>query len=273
MPTEPSEDPKSVPDRSLLETAGEIGVNTAGAVGGAALALVSGDPIFGVLGALGGTAISGVINEVLSRQLSRRQKLRTERVVEAAGRKFALDGIPIRNDGFFTAQDGERSSGQETVEGLLLAAQQSYEESKLPYLANLLAFISTTPVIDPITASRLIRTAESLSWTQYQLVALFGKADQYELPDRSFVITGGTLEEISVARALGDIADLFGSNQSEFTPNLKLQLINNSMAHMRLRLEGQLLYDGLGLAEMPVENLDMMFEILTEPERRSGVPF
>jgi hypothetical protein len=121
-----------------------------------------------------------------TRMLSERQEKRVAIVVVeafAAVRAKEALGQTMRDDGFF---DGERSDGDEFIEGALRAAMDSFEERKLPYLANLLANVCFDAGIDVATANAALRLADQLSWMELQMLGLFWAAEsagKYTLPE------------------------------------------------------------------------------------------
>lgn len=81
-----------------------------------------------------GSMITAGLREVTRRVLSRREEARAGGAFLAAAE--ALEerqdaGQQLRDDGFFVRSNG-RADADEVVEGVLLAAQRSYEERKVP---------------------------------------------------------------------------------------------------------------------------------------------
>jgi len=111
----------------------------------------------------------------VSRVLAGREKARVGVVYGLAAHKIKerLDnGEKLRTDGFFEPDITGRSPADEIAEAVLIAAQREHEERKLPYIANLLAFVAFTPGVDRATANQMIRLAGSLSYQQFCLLAL-----------------------------------------------------------------------------------------------------
>ena len=82
------------------------------------------------------------------------------------------DGEALRNDGFFAgAADGERSAGEEVLEGVLKGAADAHEERKVPYLANLYAALAFRDDISLPYANALIRLATRCTWRQLVVLA------------------------------------------------------------------------------------------------------
>jgi hypothetical protein len=79
----------------------------------------------------------------------------------------------LRNDSFFDQGSEGRSTAEEVVEGVFRAAQREYEERKLRFMASLLSGIAFDSSVDRSAAVALIRTAESLSYRQLCLLAVY----------------------------------------------------------------------------------------------------
>jgi hypothetical protein len=119
-----------------------------------------------------GAAFTVGAEAVLASRLSRRERQNAETVLLRAAERIlerCADGEPLREDSFV---DSSAASFVELVEGALVTAQRIYESKKLNYLGNLTASFSFEPTIDGTAANWCIRAAESLSWTQYVLLAL-----------------------------------------------------------------------------------------------------
>lgn len=181
-----SDDPESMlPSHSLDRLLSEM---TIGAAGG----LIAGGPLGGAIGAGGPIAqrlFLPVLREFRERVLGQREARRVATVAELAAENIALKqrlGRTIRNDGFFEPTDRQRSDAEELLEGVLLTAQREYQERKLPHYANFLANLAFERAIDPLTANRLLRLVEDLTYTQLVLLsAVKGKEDHPLPPDNT----------------------------------------------------------------------------------------
>ena len=75
-------------------------------------------------------------------------------------------------DGFFEPDITDRSPADEIAEAVLIAAQREHEEQKLPYIANLLAFVAFESRIDRGMANYLIKLASFLTYRQLCILEL-----------------------------------------------------------------------------------------------------
>ncbi|WP_374947649.1 hypothetical protein, partial [Agreia sp.] len=78
-----------------------------------------------------------------------------------------------------------RSNLDEVVGGVMIAARDTAEERKLPYMGALVANIALLASIDLSTANLVIGMAERLSWPQYVLLSIVSQKDTHPLPGSS----------------------------------------------------------------------------------------
>lgn len=166
------EDRETTASVELIEGGSEL----AGAVAGSAIGLVGG-PAGAVGGAAAGVlvvrALKRVGYEIHERVLAPRQRLRTGAAYAYAADEVnarLMNGELPRDDGFF---EGERPSGEELLEGVLLQASDAYEEQKLPHLGRLYASFVFDD-IPPAYAHYLLRLSERLTYRQFVLLAVIG---------------------------------------------------------------------------------------------------
>lgn len=144
----------------------EVGIDTGSNVAGASIGLIAAGPV----GAIVGAVVSPVAAAVLKRVLTKKEKDRVEKVYKLSISKIHENisaGKPLRND-----IDRERL--KELTEGTLLKAKDTYEEKKLPFIANLLAnaAFTNTPVSN---LNQTLIYAEQLSFRQLTIVSVIGR--------------------------------------------------------------------------------------------------
>jgi hypothetical protein len=153
-----------------------------GVAAGAAIGSVAGTP-GAIVGAISGTVLEEIGADVASRLLSPREERRVGAVILAASAAYVHNqefrGQTPRDDGFL---DGGNANGAEFVEGVMLAAKDSYEERKVPYLGNLLANIAFNPGMDLGTANTALRLGENASWLELVVLGVFADEDTYPMP-------------------------------------------------------------------------------------------
>lgn len=162
------------------------GANLAGALSGGVVGAMVGDLPGAVFGAFLGESISSALSESISRRLSLREKERTGALTllarDALLRKIEA-GSTLRDDEFIRRGVDGRSAADEVVEHVLLVAQRTYEERKLPHLAALLATIAVADEMDEVLANWAVATLERLSWPKLVLLALIGANEDAPMPD------------------------------------------------------------------------------------------
>lgn len=143
----------------------DLAIDSGASVAGAGVGLaVAGPP-----GALIGAVVTPVLAEVLHRMLSAQEKTRIEKVA-ALSTKLIQEKLE-KGDKPTANAHGEKV--KELFEGTLLAAKDSYEEKKLPFIAQLFATapFTNTP-IENIVQSLI--TAEQLSYRQLCVLSVIG---------------------------------------------------------------------------------------------------
>lgn len=160
--------------RELIESGSDL----AGAMTGAALGLLGG-PVGVVGGAAAGVAIARVLKrvgaDVKQRWLGPREEVRIGAAFTftAAAIVQALNsGQAPRQDGFFEAVGGQRPAADDLLEGVLLKARDSYQEKKVPLLANLYATIAFHEEISAAHANHLLELASRLTYRQLVAMAV-----------------------------------------------------------------------------------------------------
>jgi len=158
---------------SLIDAASDL---LGGLAAGVTVATISHD----ISGLLGGSVGVGVAHTLrygaklfVNRFLAHREKARVGLVYGLAAvaiQERLEHGDTLRTDDFFDRDITDRSKSDEIVEAILIAAQRESQEKKLPYLANLLAFIAFESRIDVGMANYMIKTASSLTYRQYCLL-------------------------------------------------------------------------------------------------------
>lgn len=166
------------PVLALIETGGEL----AGAVTGAAVALVGG-PEAAVGGAVAGVfvtrALKRVGTEISDRILGSRQRLRVGAAYTFAAAEIArrLGEGEVPRDDWFGASPDSWNEGDAALEGVLLAAQNAWEEKKVRHLGYLYANLAFSNY-DSQFAYYLIALAKRLTFRQLTSMAIIGDRRQ-----------------------------------------------------------------------------------------------
>jgi hypothetical protein len=244
-----------------------VGVGASSAVG----------PLAGtVIGAMAGAAF----DDMMCRKLSERERARVASVMEYATHGIKAhwaNGDDLRDDGFFEADPMNRSFFEEIAEGTMLAAQRDHEERKLPYIGNLLANVAfASSEIDRVLANWALRTAHELSWTQFRLLASFGRSDITK-PDLKMG-SGSDWPSWAVHQELISLGDfqrgLVGRNKDIAPSKLRtagLPTFETNISRMALTSGGNLLYWILSLELMPEAEILCVLEALKSEGEPTGV--
>ena len=160
--------------KELILQGGEI----AGTAVGGALGFIADGPGGAAAGAVGGLLLSkamALAAEFAFRQLSRREKERVGGSLAFALAKIEqhlAEGDMPRNDGFFHAEQGERSASDEILEGVLFRCKNEHEEKKIRLLANIYANTAFMPEVSPAGANWLLQQAQELTYRQMCILSL-----------------------------------------------------------------------------------------------------
>lgn len=211
---------------SILRRVLESGARLTGSAGGAAVGLVVAGPAGAAAGAVAGQwATEELIAaglEITERVLAPRAEARVGAVFRLADEEISvrlMAGDAPREDLRAEVTPG-RNQAEELMEATLLAASESFEERKLPFVAHLLASILFEPDLTHAQAHQLIGLARDLTYRQLLILAIFaarepftgslefrGEGHEQESPDE---------HESTSARA--DLLDLFRRGLLKVSP-------------------------------------------------------
>lgn len=243
----------------------DAGSDALGSLGGTALGLLVAGPAGALGGAAAGPLLASTVRDfahrVLSRSEDRRVATLSERVATLVEVRVAA-GEELRTDGFLELS-ADRSDAEEIAEGVLAAGQREHEERKLEHLAHLLANVAFHDDVDVGTANWGIRTAEALSWNQFVLLAIIGRAEEFALPDEfDFPAEwpSWTLAEEFADLGLGH-KELIGAPPKKTDHGLSFP--DSSPSAQRLGLGGTLMFNLLGLDTIEDETLTAMVARVT----------
>lgn len=205
-----------------------------------------------------GLLVSGLLiagKRVLSRVLTQREKDRADRVYEMAIKQI----VQKIEGGTSPRKDLSRERYIELTEGTLLKAKDSYEEKKLPLIANLLAAapFTNTPIEN---MNQTLIYAEQLSYRQLCEIAVVGQNEwenrlklsnqplgQTEGKKKYDELVTGIYAEVNHLLVLG----LIGQELSKGAgPAIPSGMFMFAPANLKLLYLGRLLFNGLRLDEV-----------------------
>lgn len=257
------------------ERAVAAGVEITGSMAGAAAGLLLAGPPGVLGGAAAGPMITAGLREVTRRVLSRREEARTGGAFLAAAEALQERqeaGQRFRDDGFFIRNKG-RADADEVVEGVLLAAQRSYEERKVPYMGYLMSNVCFEEQIDGHLANWAIKTAQELTWAQFVFLSAVGRDDMQPLPEIELGKDVGGWGSWGLHEQLADLGwarreMILG--KARRTERLGLSQVNVALQDQYLTRSGLLLYDLLWLSRIPkISVLDVLDRLTAKPSSES----
>jgi hypothetical protein len=159
--------------KNFLKKGSEI---TGGAVGGA-IGLIGG-PAGAIAGGGLGVLTAQLMNEVIERSLSDRQKVRI-----AATSTFLFEGIAkriergesIRDDDFFEKKIYDRSNAEELFEGTLLKCSSQFQEKKIKYISKIFEKTVFDKSVSVESAHQLLVIVESLTYRKLCILSFYGR--------------------------------------------------------------------------------------------------
>lgn len=238
-----------------------VGTATGGVAG-----LVTGDPAVGFLAGTAGTFLGGMLGDMMARHISTVESRRLNTVAGEAARlikQYRAEGRTLRDDGFFESDVNGRTRADEVVEAAFVAAMRSHEEKKIPYIAHLLAEAAFAPNVDPATINWALARAQSLTWTQFVLLAAVG-SDEYALPEGD-IGAGGSWETWGAHRQLMDIGYGYGELIGARKTGTYMSGPDLAMPKQKLKDSGRLLYELLGLEMVHPDEVTAVLRALQQP--------
>lgn len=256
-------------ERSMMGDIISGASNMFGAFTSASIASV--DPAMAATAGMAGVLAEETARTILSRILGHHDRRRVSAVVQQAQARIGYlqaQGDTIRRDGFWHSQGNIPPAGQEVFEAVLLAAQTEPQERKIPYMGNLFAYIACRPEISDVSAHWLVKTAESLSWTQFELLALVNRIDEVDVDGMVIGEHALTWDSVALHRELADLGwgrKSLISGKIITTANVGLQYPSTAVSDHKLTQSGLLLAVALGIEQIQGAPLDDLVQRLRRP--------
>ncbi|MDQ1060462.1 hypothetical protein QFZ23_004363 [Arthrobacter globiformis] len=235
---------------------------------------ITGHAVSGPTGAITGAIVGPILEEagrsVLSRILGARERRRVESVVtfatDAVNRNLEA-GMTIRQDSFWQARGGFAPDAQETFEAVLVAAQRDPEERKLPFMGSAYAYISCDPAMTAAASHWLIRQAESLTWTQFQLLALVAREDELDLAGIRIGQSARNWDSVALHRELSDLGlgGRYLIHGGMETRSSGIQVPTGLLERYKLQNPGLILFGALHLRDISLSELQDLASRLRRP--------
>lgn len=220
--------------------------------------------IGGIPGAIVGAAYGAAMDDISKRMLSPMEKNRLEAIQKLAEDKFKEQierGSGLR-------KDIKQINLRELYEGMLLAARESYEEKKLPLIANLIATapFTSTPVDNLV---QTLITAEQLSYRQLCILGVIGQNEWgniFKLRDKPLQGKNytdekvvGIYQDLNYLTALGIIGQVLAEGTGPAISS-GAQLI--APASLVLLYPGRLLFNAMRLDTVDKREFDEIVKVL-----------
>jgi hypothetical protein len=243
---------------SMSSTAGTI---VGGFVGGPAGAITG-----GILASGFQVLLNRGVMDQRRRKLSTLEEVRTGKVLSQFGAKFKQnlrERRTLREDGFLSRNTNERSAAAEIFEGVLLAAQREYEERKIKFEGNFFANIVCDSSVDRASANFLLRAAQTLSYRQLCIMALFVQREKFSLRNRDYRNVERFYDNILFA-LLQEIYELYSRQMLFIDGEAMESLFDIIPAKMVIAGPAKKLYSLMGLEEAEQSDINAIAEQLAK---------
>lgn len=259
------EDEQSEPINELIARGAEI---AGGAAGGAIGFLVAG-PAGAIAGGASGPLISYALckaaKEIKTHFLGKREEVRIGAVCTFAANKIQENlsvGRQVRGDGFFQEKIGERSTAEEIIEGVFLAAQREHEEKKLQFYSNLVANIAFDDNIDKSQANLLIKIGMQISYRQMCILTVFANKHKYKMREENYRNGKIKASDFKKLMLFQEILDLYRQGMLIYPNEFLFGLTDVAPAKLEVQGTGVLLYNLMELGRVSSEDTTPIVQLL-----------
>lgn len=238
------------------------GAELAGSAVGGAIGFLAGGVLGATAGAALGTSCGHALKDIANRMLSSREQVRVGATGSIALQEIHLrleQGQSLRSDDFFTSLKSGQRKAEEVFEGILLKAKDMHEEKKIVHIGKLFANIAFDASCSVSEANHIIGVAEALTYTQYCLLHIYEKTDNYSLRDKKIApresITYHALSLLQQTLELfrSQLVLLYEPGNEYHTIVLELNQIIPKFT--KLSVQGKRIYEMLDLAKLPAPDI------------------
>lgn len=258
--------------RKILDAGSEL----TGIATGAGIGYFIDGPSGSFAGTMAAVPARIALQEISHRMLGKREKIRIGAALEYAAEIYTeriSEGHEVRSDGFFEDPPSGRSAAQDLAEGVLIAAQQQWEEKKVRHLGYMLGNLGFEEQIDGLTASRSLSLARELTWRQYVLLSLIADNESTPLPDvDSFKPAVSSWTTWSTYDELNDLITSHNllTGKAGKTDRLALATMKWHLPALRLASGGQLIHALLALDKVGEEDRNSVLDSLRDGVARDS---
>jgi hypothetical protein len=221
------------------------------------------------LGAVITSGLENIGQEMRNRFLSKKETSRIGSSFYFLLEKFdenIKNGKNVRKDNFFDNVGGEYNRNEEILEGVVIAAQRSYEEKKVRYISYFYANILFETRWDAYHANHFLRLAEKMSYRQFCLLTIYYHGSQFGLNQGNYSPSSRVIgyDTISELISLKDNA-LLGLTLPLKNGDGKVFMFPPENAF--LTEYGSVFCQLFGLAQIPIEDVLEVAEYLVTPKK------
>lgn len=247
------------------------GSELAGAAVSGALGFLAGGPtaaaLFGASGLVVSKALVYVGNELSSRLLGPREKMRIGATLALAGEEInerIKNGETIRSDDFFSKDNVERSKAEELAESTLLKSQREAEEKKVPFLAHFLANMSFSTEISVPLGQQILKAVDSLTYRQLCILRLAAVNKDTNLNLRATDYREQPTVSRDLYQLLHECLDLDNRAYISFGNTAVLGLLDMNPSTIKVQGLGVDIHNFLQLWKIPDEDIKPLIDELSK---------
>ncbi len=205
-----------------------------------------------------GEVIGRTTKDIIDRKLSNNERDRVDFVACFAGLKIkkALEsGSRLRDDNFFQ-KIHERIDAEEIFEGLLIKSKSTYQEKKLPFIANI--FVNAAfKEISPEEIHHILNLTDQISYPQLILINVIGSEvaknhDHNKISDRNIdnKVYSITYYDLIDLQTKGLIQDIYNYGDLAVTGDKTIEIKDCILTKL-----GEITMDLMSLNEIPEEEI------------------
>lgn len=247
------------------------GLISGGVVALVATAAVAGSIIAGPVGAIIGASIPTIIDrmadDLRESRISKNEKRRAADLRQSMKLKWEENlkaGKKLRDDGFFDKDDGTRSSFEEVLEGVFLAAINDHEERKIRCYGNFQVNSLFCRDIDRNQLNHLNRAIKKLSWAGVLLLKI--AADQSvksSFKDKNY---GDFIEPNDAMYLAVQAQEMYNDGLVNFNNDASVDYTHVNFSKLGLTSLGKMVYELMESDKIPEEEVKYIIDKINDDQ-------
>jgi len=244
------------------------GTSLAGSAVGGAIGFLAAGPLGAAGGAVAGTVVQQVLDDITNRVLSENE---SQRIGAAAA--IAINDVKIRIENGERPRDDIWHDSQEPssdadymLEGILLKARDENEVKKIPFISKIFSNAVFNPHLSINQVNLLLKIVEGMTYQQLGLIAIAKDPSKYLLKNEK--LQPGKMITHDQLGVFMEIFDLFRRGFLLLQPpdqtnhTILLEMNQIIPAHLKLSTPGNYIYQLMGLYDYNPQDINNIVEKL-----------